>query len=248
MADQQQAWVRLSQNCFVKLLQRLPCKLRSTYRFLCFFFLLVRPKRHEFIPIQPIKGSVTLDRSSQATYHMLAEGFCTASHMNVTGFWCRQRYASRRSLHRIMHAMSWTQLGRAACAAFARTTTKGIQSFSPSTTTSSCLKTRPKSCWVHYEGEVCLTIDSEALVWRPLDKSTSAVDPPNRSFPRTAKDIEMLITKQQLSLPQNQATLGLMGSYCLQGLWNVRLQAWSTDDDQCTWCKEGPWLEVCGSP
>ena len=32
-----------------------------------------------------IKGSVTLDRSSRAAYHMLAEGVGTASYMNTTG-------------------------------------------------------------------------------------------------------------------------------------------------------------------
>ena len=38
-------------------------------------------------------------------------------------------------MHRIVHVMSWTQLGCAASAAVARTTTEGIQSFSRSTTT-----------------------------------------------------------------------------------------------------------------
>ena len=37
----------------------------------------------EFIPIEWVYGSVTLDRSSRAAYHMLAEGVCTALHMNA---------------------------------------------------------------------------------------------------------------------------------------------------------------------
>ena len=36
---------------------------------------------------------------------MLAEGVCTASYMN--GFWSRWPHASRRSLHRFKHAISW---------------------------------------------------------------------------------------------------------------------------------------------
>ena len=52
-----------------------------------FFFLF--QATCEFIPIQPIKGSVTLDRSSRAAYLMLAEGVWTASYMNATGFWSR---------------------------------------------------------------------------------------------------------------------------------------------------------------
>ena len=38
----------------------------------------------EFILIQRVNGSVTLDRSSRAAYHMLAEGVCTTLYMNAT--------------------------------------------------------------------------------------------------------------------------------------------------------------------
>ena len=178
-----------SWNCYSDSLANFA--VRSGFRF---FFVRTSQATCEFIPIQPIKGSVTLDRSSRAAYLMLAEGVWAASYMNATGFWSRQPYASQRSLHGIMHAMSWAQLGRAACAAFARTTTKGNQSFSPSTTTLLAWK-RDQS---HAESTTKERFVSPSTVKRsssrPLDKSTSGVDPPNRTFLRAAKDIETLIT------------------------------------------------------
>ena len=114
---------------------------------------------------------------------------------------------------------------------------------------SSCLKTRPKSCWVHYQGKVCLSIDSEALVFTSTWQEHEWCRFAQPNFPaRSKRHRNAYHLKQRLYLPQNQVTLELMGSYCLQGLWNVGLQARSTDDDQCTRCKEAARLEVCRSP
>ena len=54
----------------------------DAYGFL--FFAYTPEATSKFIPMQRVNASVTLDRSLRATYHMLAEGVCTALYMNAT--------------------------------------------------------------------------------------------------------------------------------------------------------------------
>ena len=96
-----------------------------------FFFCLHPEATCEFIPIQRVNGSVPLDRSSRAAYHMLAEGVCTALYMNATG---RLRTANHMLAEGVCTA-SYVKLNLAVRQPSLAQQRRAFSHFSPSMTT-----------------------------------------------------------------------------------------------------------------
>ena len=86
VADQQQAWFLLGQNCFVDLLQRLPRKLCFGYRFLFLFFFFLLPRLKRRASLSPFSRLMEVSHSTG-----LCEQLCNFPH------------ASGRCFHRILH-------------------------------------------------------------------------------------------------------------------------------------------------
>ena len=125
----------------------------------------------EFIPILRVNGSVLLDRSSRAAYHMLAEGVCTALYMNATG---RSRAANHMLAERVFTA-SYVKLNLAVQQPSLAQQRRALSHFSPPTTT--LLAWKPDHSRTESTANDMIVSNStvKCSSSRPLDKSTGCI-------------------------------------------------------------------------
>ena len=136
-----------------------------------YFFACMPEATCKFIPIQRVNGSVTLDRSSRAAYHMLAKGICTALYMNATD-------RSRAANHMVAGGVCTTlyvKLNLAARQPSLAQQRRVFSHFSLSTTTLPAWKPDHSRTEASANGMFVSNSTVKRSSSRPLDKSRSCI-------------------------------------------------------------------------